>query len=622
MARFTAIYADLPPDVQQSVVEKQLIPLLDKVKTRRSKKIIANAQRLRKRHAKIPTLDLRAKRLEITEMLHQLDRNAKLSFVKGNSNMSEMLYETVSSLSNWLNDIWNVVYEHNVNFGFAHSCLLFIATTLNHVDSGRVSCKHAPTNMYVSVTLKRKTGKRVKAFEITGVRNVEQVLFFIWRDLFLSLLATGTQRQISKISEMMEDIQDLLGWRSLERTLYGGKQRPHEHDLDNPDDPDWDTDLDSDSDCATEVSFFPEDIDSGPLYAKHWPSRIRRQTQELRRRIQSAMLVAFKSSPSHELFYALIAMSPDPASTTTELLGHLRRIAPTSSETFTVALGIYALRDDVPAIIDLLDSHGYLLRPRDATALQHAVVALARAPAYEKRAAQIVEAELLDTMHALHRVVLKAFSHLEDRPNQLEMQQILQMRFNAPGRRTRIEDWVDRILTIDEDMPHPIGFAAMMPWLPLVPGMDPGDADPLEYLDIDPTDPDLDDLREEFRPQIKARFDDWVGTATHVRGGVFILQRVCKEIILLMPWIRVTDIVEEMVTSIVGRPSMYYICEAMEAVCQFSKAQIKKARVLEKTFKARRGSTVASTSANTLPPEANAFLDMLTARPAALDEVD
>lgn len=43
--------------------------------------------------------------------------------------------------------------------------------------------------MFVTVTIKRKSGKHVKAFNINGAQNIEQVLFFIWRDLFLSMLA-------------------------------------------------------------------------------------------------------------------------------------------------------------------------------------------------------------------------------------------------------------------------------------------------------------------------------------------------------------------------------------------------------------------------------------------------
>ena len=38
------------------------------------------------------------------------------------------------------------------------------------------------------------------------------------------MLATGTQRQIKKIPEMLDDIEDIMGWTALERLLYGGRK--------------------------------------------------------------------------------------------------------------------------------------------------------------------------------------------------------------------------------------------------------------------------------------------------------------------------------------------------------------------------------------------------------------
>ena len=78
--------------------------------------------------------------------------------------------------------------------------------------------------MYVPITLKRKSGKVVKSWHINGAHNIDEVLQFIWRDLFLSMLASGNQRLISKIPEMLDDIEDILGWTSLERLLYGGRK--------------------------------------------------------------------------------------------------------------------------------------------------------------------------------------------------------------------------------------------------------------------------------------------------------------------------------------------------------------------------------------------------------------
>ena len=86
------------------------------------------------------------------------------------------------------------------------------------------SCRCAFTSMYVPITIKRRSGKVVKSWHVNGAHNIEEVLQFIWRDLFLSLLATGTQQDIEKIPTMLSDIEDIMGWQALERLLYGGRK--------------------------------------------------------------------------------------------------------------------------------------------------------------------------------------------------------------------------------------------------------------------------------------------------------------------------------------------------------------------------------------------------------------
>jgi hypothetical protein len=78
-------------------------------------------------------------------------------------------------------------------------------------------------NMFLTVDIKDSRGKLVRSFNINGAHNVDQVLLWIWRDLFVSILARGRDRQKEMIPEMLSDIEDVLGWPCLERLLYGGK---------------------------------------------------------------------------------------------------------------------------------------------------------------------------------------------------------------------------------------------------------------------------------------------------------------------------------------------------------------------------------------------------------------
>lgn len=73
-------------------------------------------------------------------MLKELLKDTKRSYVVDSSNRAEILEEIVGSLAMWMNDVWTVVYEHNVDFAQAHDCLLFVSATLERIDSIRMGC--------------------------------------------------------------------------------------------------------------------------------------------------------------------------------------------------------------------------------------------------------------------------------------------------------------------------------------------------------------------------------------------------------------------------------------------------------------------------------------------------
>jgi hypothetical protein len=81
-------------------------------------------------------------------------------------------------------------------------------------------CKCAYTNQFVNITIKNRSGKIIKTFNLDGAHRIDQALLWIWRDLFGSLLASDNQRQNP---EMLAEIERVKNWPALERILYGGK---------------------------------------------------------------------------------------------------------------------------------------------------------------------------------------------------------------------------------------------------------------------------------------------------------------------------------------------------------------------------------------------------------------
>ncbi|KAH9936825.1 uncharacterized protein BXZ73DRAFT_89313 [Epithele typhae] len=613
-AKFAAVFDALPRDVQDTIVQKQLIPLLDSTSQSKKRKILKSASRMKRRHANIPVLDIKAKKREVNSLLDELHRDSKRSFIKERSHRAELLEETVESVTSWLNDIWRVVYEHNVDFMLAHRCLLFTVNTLYQVGHGRASCRCAFSSMYVPIALKTRTSKVIKSWNVNGAHNIDEVLHFIWRDLFLSLLATGNQRFISKIPEMLDEIEDVLGWTALERLLYGGRKCPH--DVDDPDEifedsysdeDDEDAYTDEDSDLDDPVNGldnwlpYPIQPKSSPSHAKHWSPRISMKMPQFRQHVHAAMMTVFKVNPSLRLYSSLVASSNDPDTTSSELMRWLADYATSCPEAFAAAIDIHSLEGNRAQLISLLNTHSHLLRPRDAVAFQGAILSLANDPVHQPRALEMVEKEMLDTARAVRAALSGPFALVDMQENRVELEAILKLRSSAPGRQDRIEHWVDNISTPGAQHANPLALAAMVMgmFVPALDGTDDGDM--LGYLDIDPNDPDTEDLRDEFRPRLKQRFEGWADTAVQLPGGPQVALKVYKELVKTMPWLRAADVVEEMAGRLADKPSKQYLVDAMDALCAFAKVQRRKLSASRAEKKRAAPATSATASTSTTP---------------------
>jgi hypothetical protein len=92
--------------------------------------VVTAATQLQRKYKQVPKLDLLVKRRQIADLIVDLARDAKTSLIKERSNRDELLSEIFHGLVGWLDVIWTVVYEHNVQFAAAHTCLIFVADTL------------------------------------------------------------------------------------------------------------------------------------------------------------------------------------------------------------------------------------------------------------------------------------------------------------------------------------------------------------------------------------------------------------------------------------------------------------------------------------------------------------
>lgn len=98
-------------------------------------KVLASAKEMETRFARVPVLDGRAKRKEVNYLFNELVRDAKTAYINERSNRDEIFSCIVGSMVEWLNDIWSVAVEHNVNYAQAHTCLLMTADILNELGA-------------------------------------------------------------------------------------------------------------------------------------------------------------------------------------------------------------------------------------------------------------------------------------------------------------------------------------------------------------------------------------------------------------------------------------------------------------------------------------------------------
>lgn len=301
---------------------------------------------------------------------------------------------------------------------------------------------------------------------------------------------------------------------------------------DDDDDDEYDTDDDTGCTCN--------------LHAKYWSASLNDKRLALRDAVEKRLFESFRVTPSVELCSILVGISHNDFETDLRIANILSEVAGDSAENVSAALDIYVNNNQAFKIASLLNTHSYLLRPRDAPILQSAVKTL-HASGFQQRSHEIMEAELEDCMRAIQATVRACFAHIEDKLHKKELSDLLKLRSGSNDRKTRVRDWVEKVITPVNGPANLMAFAAMMVGFPMMPGgEDEDDADLLNYVDLDQNDPDLDDLREEYRPNLRAMLEGWLHLGNTLKGGQPILMKAYNKAIELMPWLRASDISAEM----------------------------------------------------------------------------
>ncbi|KAG5645291.1 hypothetical protein DXG03_006593 [Asterophora parasitica] len=373
-----------------------------------------------------------------------------------------------------------------------------------------------------------------------------------------------------------------------------------------------DEDDDEDDDYVEDDDEIDGDCDDGhsgphclcPFHAKHWPNHINEQRIRLRELVEDRLHANYQTKPSLHIYQVLCAISNDLPATERRLLQETNENATKSADTVVGALEVYATLANNHKIAGLLNSHYHLLRARDADVLQKAVRVLLNS-GYTVRSMQIMEEELFESIRAIQSALSSIFGNINLPVHKSELDGILKLRAGTQERHDRGHDWVDAVVTVAAPM-TPMAFAAMMMGFPLGgPMEDAGQEDVTAFLDdVDPLDPDFEEVNAEFRPKLRERFEGWYKLIERLKEppAPILLGAMYHKVVELMPFMRGSDIVDQMVLRLTELQGKAYIARALQALSNFCIIQRKK--ISANAVKLRRASEKAAASGSQNTPTA------------------
>ncbi|KAG5638232.1 hypothetical protein H0H81_001106 [Sphagnurus paluster] len=539
----------------------------------------------------MPKLDLKSKKKEVNYLMDALHRDAKTAITKERSKREELLSEMIDTLTEWLSNIWSVVYEFRDCYAQAHMCLLFtadVSSTLTDIPD-LSGCKCSLSNMPIDISIKKQNGKVVKSFTLRGPHTIQRALLWIWRELFVSLAAYGSAPAKKKMPEMLEDIESILGWSALEPLLYGGSSYSLSDEVGDTevegeglfDDDDEDEDYVDESDEDENEGACQEDRGSRctcPYHASHWSDHVNDQRIHLRDLVENRLYINYRVCPSLQLYNVICGISHDSCDTERTLLRETIENAAKSADTFVGALEVYNSLSAAERISQLLKTHFHLLRARDAEVLQQSIRVL-MTHGYTEHSLDIIEQELLESLRSIQAAVVGVFGKINEMVHKEELEGILKLRAGTQERQDRTQEWVGAVVTAVPPM-NPMAFAAMMMGFPVGdPLEDPAQGEPIGFLDeVDTSDPDYEELMAEFRPKLKERFEGWYKLMERSKepAAPLLLGTIYAKAVELMPFMLAGDVVEQMILRVTELQGRNHVARALQSVVGFCATQRKK----------------------------------------------
>ncbi|KIM31350.1 hypothetical protein M408DRAFT_7136 [Serendipita vermifera MAFF 305830] len=563
LAKLRGIFDKVPPESLYDVLVDGLTGKLDGISLNGLETLVPAAEK----GAKVfldnpppPCLNVSELKDEVRVLLEDLYR---LSAEAGGTKEPKWdewsfdLEQFATSLTTWLKKIWLCVWEYRTSFEKAHECLMAIQGFFETLTTPKFGCICPFSTLPLVVTFEDLSGNVVRVWQNLTSSVLQEVIFWTWRELFMSILIQKRPQYDNLIQGMIRDIEETYG-ASHHIILLGGS--PEGYGIDGYYN-DAAMDLE-DSDIEEYEDVFDDAI--GEFWADHWDG-VSCEYDELKDILLTAARKFFVAHPTFHGYLTLCSLEP----CRSELHKLLLENAPFSRAATFCALAVFQSRHSLNLMQQILATCSHLFEAHDAPFIRRAAACLLAHSETMEFGLKFMEEQLLDALQCI-RIAFHDTFKLDRIPLALEsLQEISSLTLKSPERTAKVKAWVKNILVPSASIADPFSLAAMVMGIPVMD--DAGDEEEedeigerftesihvaefdglLENLTVNCNRPPLEDLCHINRRNLVKRLNTYLSLVDDLPQGARpkrykLLTAFERAVFQELPWMRFSDVVSEL----------------------------------------------------------------------------
>ncbi|KAG8826331.1 hypothetical protein FRC19_009114 [Serendipita sp. 401] len=407
-------------------------------------------------------LDPTALRREISHLLEFVDA-AKTT---AQSNWAEVLEEALNTIASHLQDIWSYLSSDSVCLRKGHECLLLLYDLLDVIltrKNGICICQFI--TLPVVIVFRDSSNTVLKQWDSLSPDVLDEVMFWLWRELFLHILLKNQDNGKEIIDEMITELEERYGG-CHHIVLCGGD--PKGFGIGN-------------SYSKNIVQPFTDETDR--FYPENWD-----EFDDIWNQLKGILLDKLQTYfQFHPTLHGYLTLCSYDRSRCNALHKMIDNAAPFSRAMALCALAVYQEEDSPRAVQTVLSKSYHLFESHDVQGLALASTFLLQVPSTRMFALGFLESHLINYVDMVNSAFLQTFNLDEVEQSRRSLVGIAKLPVKSAERKQKVRDWIRKLLQPQEFMDMLMSPFAML-------GMDDEDEDEEEeeakvtdFWNTDPT---------------------------------------------------------------------------------------------------------------------------------------